>query len=182
MLEHHAGWVVHHDFPDHGGRHDHGQRQWIILQHPGNVGADRFHHLLEISGDLLVGAQMLRRRDHYSGGTRIHGGPRQRAHRGKSRRRDADDDLHVLRPLHKAFCHLFGLRTFKLRRLTQNAQHGHAVASDLAIKIRQPIDGFVIDAAVVVERRGRNGEGPCGPVGEFCHLCFYPLWSFRGAR
>src|ERR1019366_9176240 len=70
------------------------------------------------------------------------------------------------------------------KRLAQDAQHGHAVTADLGVEVGQPVDGFVIDAAVIVERRRRDREGACGLMGEFCHLCLYPiLWpSFRGAR
>ncbi len=180
VLEHHAGGIVHHDLADHRGRKHHRQRQRIILQHPGNIVADRFDRLLEIARDLIVGAQMRRRRDHHPGRARIHRGARQRAHRGESRRGDADDDLHVPGALHEALCDFLGLRTIELGRLAQNAEHGDAVAADLGIEVGQPVDGFVVDAAVIVERRRRNGEGACGFGGELCHVCLYFLYVIPG--
>ena len=56
---------------------------------------------------------------------------------------------------------------FQLRRLAHDAEHGDAVAADLGIEIGEPVDGFVVDAAIVVERRRRDRKGACGLVGEF---------------
>ena len=91
--------------------------------------------------------------------------------RGKSRRGDADDDLHVLGALDEALRHFFGFRAFELRRFAQDAEHGHAIAADFGVEIGQPVDRFLVDAAVIMERRRRDREGACGLVGEFCHVC-----------
>ena len=145
--------------------------------------ADRFLRLLEIADDLIVGAQLRRRRDHHAGGARIHRGARQRAHGGEARRRDADDDLHVFGALDEAPGDLLRLGRLELRRLAQNAEHGDAVAADLGVEVGQPVDGFLVDAAVVVERRRRDREGACGLGGEFCHLCLCSVYpSFRDGR
>ena len=107
---------------------------------------------------------MRRRRDHDARRARIHRCLRQRAHGGKSGRRDADDDLHVLGALDEADRHLLGFRRVELRRLAQNAEHGDAVAADFGVEIGQPVDRFLVDAAVVVERcrRDRKGAGGLG--------------------
>jgi hypothetical protein len=169
VLEHHAGRAIHHDLADHGGREDDVERQRIVLQHPGNLVADRFLRLLEIARDLVIGAQMRRRRDHDARSAGIHRGLGQRAHRGKSRRRDADDDLHVLGPLDEAYRHLLGLGCVEFRRLAQNAEHGDAVAADFGVEIGQPVDRFLVDTAVIVERRRRDRKSAGGLGGKLGH-------------
>jgi hypothetical protein len=64
---------------------------------------------------------------------------------------------------------LLGLGCVELRRLAQNAEHGDTVAADFGVEIGQPVDGFLVDAAVVVERRRRDREGACGLGGKLGH-------------
>ncbi len=87
----------------------------------------------------------------------------QRAHRGKARRRDADDHLQLLGALDEAHRDLLGLGRIELRRLAQDAEHRDAVAADLGVEIGQPVDRGLVDAAVVVERRRRDREGALRP-------------------
>ena len=82
----------------------------------------------------------------------------------KPGRGNADDDLHILGALHEAYRDLLGFGGIELRRLAENAEHRDAIAADLGVEVGQPVDGFLVDAAVVVERRRRDGEGACGLV------------------
>jgi hypothetical protein len=67
-----------------------------------------------------------------------------------------------------------------LRRLAENTEHGDAIAADLGIEVGQPVDRFIVDAAVIVERRRRDRKRAFGLGGEFCHRClFLSLLSFR---
>src|SRR5213079_172742 len=91
-------------------------------------------------------------------------------------------DLHALGALDEADRHLLGFISVEFRRLAQNAQHSDAVAADLGVEVGEPVDRFFVDAAVVMERRRRNRKGAGGLGGELCHLCLYPLLSFRGTR
>ena len=176
MLEHHAGRTIHHDLADHRRREHHGQGQRIVLKHPGNIVTDRLLGLLEITRDLVVGTQIRRRRDHDAGGAGVHRGLRQRAHGSKAGRGDADDDLHVLGTFDEANCNLLGFGRIQLRRLAENAEHGDAVAADFGVEVGQPVDGLLVDAAVIVERRRRDREGACGLGGELGHAD--PRFSF----
>src|ERR1700748_3241401 len=51
-----------------------------------------------------------------------------------------------------------------LRRHTENAEHGDAVAADLGVEVGQAVDRTLVDPAVVMKRRRRDGEG----TGGFC--------------
>ena len=75
--------------------------------------------------------------------------------------------------LMKRVGHRLGLGGLQLRRLAHDAEHGDAVAADLGVEIGQPVDRVVVDAAVVEERRRRDGEGAGGFGGQFHHG---PLW------
>ena len=84
MLEHDAGRIVLNNLADDLRGHLHGQHQRIVLDHERNVAADCFHRLFEVTNDLLVRAQMRRRRDHDRGRAARHDGAGQRPHRGES--------------------------------------------------------------------------------------------------
>jgi len=87
--------------------------------------------------------------------------------------------MHRLRALDEADRDLLGLGGVELWRLAQNAEHGDAIAADLGVEIRQPVDRSLVDAAVVVERCRRDREGAFGLGGEFCH-CVSDLLRHSG--
>src|SRR5258705_2892855 len=180
VLEHDAGRRVHHDLADHRGREHDRQGQRVVLQHPGNIVADRFLCLLEIANNLVVSAQMRRRSDHDAGGARVHRRFRDRARGCKTGRRDADDDLHVLRALDEADRDLLGLVGVELRPPPENPKPGDPAAAGLGIEVGQPVDRFLVDAAVVMEWRRSNRETACGLGGKLhgVHLLVVvPGWS-----
>src|SRR5204863_9483002 len=91
------------------------------------------------------------------------------------------DDLHGFCALDEADRYLLGLRRIEFWRLAEDAEHGDALAAHFGIKIGQPVDRFLVNAAVVVERRRRDRKGACGPGGKFCHFCLLSL-RHSGAR
>jgi hypothetical protein len=158
VLEHRARRQLARDAADHGGCDLHREGERIVLQHERHVGADRLDRLPVIADDLVVGAQCVRRRDHHAGRALIHHRPRQRAHRGKARRGDADHHGQLRRaPDHLARdCHRLGV--LELGCLAELAEHGDAGGSAAEIEVGQAVDRRGVDRAVVEEGRRCDGE------------------------
>ncbi|MNI55018.1 hypothetical protein D3C73_1099440 [compost metagenome] len=167
------------DLGNHAGG-DHGvERQRIILQHPWNVFADRFHGTGEIIDGLLVCLCALSRRDHHAGGAHIHRAAGKRTHRGETRRRNADDDRNF-RALDDALDDRTAFSRFQLRRFAHDAQNGDAGAAAFLVKIRQAIDRVEVDRAIVMKRRGGNRIDALGPSAE-CHVFLPDAISIKAA-
>ena len=143
--------------------HDNRERQRVILQDPGHVGANRLRRLREIGHDLVIGPQRRRRRDHYAGGARRHRRPGERPHGGEARGGDADDDRQAC-PADDAGRDRQRLRLLELLRLSHDAEHCDARAAGLAVEIDHAVDGGLVDAAVLVERGRRDGIDALGGV------------------
>ncbi|MNL39203.1 hypothetical protein D3C87_1614680 [compost metagenome] len=162
MLQHHAGGIVLDNLADHRRCHHHRERQRVVLDHEGDVGADRLDRLGVIAGDLVVGAERGRRGDHHAAGAEIHHLPGERAHRGEARRRDADDDRLSPHPRHGPLDQLHGFLRLQLGRLAHDAEHRDAVRADAVIEFEQPVGRGPVDRAVRVERRRRDREDATG--------------------
>ena len=166
VLEHHARRVVGDDAPDHAGRHLHGQRQRVVLDDEGNVGADRFHRLRVIGDDLIVGAQRRRRRDHHPGRAALHRGQRQGAHRRETRRRDADDDRQLGARRIQRVAKLSASSASSLPRLAHDAEDRAAVGSGCDIIIHQAVDAALVEPPVGRKRRRSNRKNAAGVDGQ----------------
>ena len=91
-----------------------------------------------------------------------HGGVRQGAHRGKSGRRDADDERQLWRARNAAGDEADRLVVIELRRFAHDAENGATVGASGDIVVDHAVDAGLVDPAVGEKRRGRDWKDAFG--------------------